>query len=165
MSVFKCPYCSTSVRAPDGAEGQLVDCPACNQAIEVPQKRITEADRAIAASNMIVTTTGFIENRQTEKYLGVVSAEVIYGANVLRDFMANTRDFMGGRVPEYETVVRDARLAAIQTLREKAARLKADALLGLSVDCEVLGQQNGMLLITALATAVKLSEKYPNQSA
>lgn len=165
MSVFTCPYCRTSLKAPDDAEGQLVDCPACNQAIEVPQRKITEADRAIAASRMIVTTTGFIANRQTEKYLGVVSAEVIYGANVLRDIMASARDFVGGRVPAYETVVRDARQEAIQTLREKAARLDADALLGLSVDCEILGQQNGMLMITALATAVKLSEKHHNQSA
>jgi len=165
MSIFRCPFCSTSIKAPDGIEGQLVDCPACNQAIEVPQRKITEADRAIAASKIIVTTTGFIENRQTEKYVGIVSAEVVYGANVLRDFMATTRDFVGGRVPQYETVVRDARQEAIQILREKAARLEADALLGLSVDCEVLGQQNGMLMITALATAVKLTEKIPNQSA
>jgi len=162
MSVFKCPYCSTSIKAPDGSEGQLVDCPACNQTIEVPLKKITETDRAIAASQLIVTTTGLIENRPIEKYLGVVSAEVIYGANVLRDFIANTHDFMGGRVSAYETVIRDARQDALQTLREKGARLEADALLGLSIDCEVLGQQNGMLMVTALATAVKLSEKHTN---
>jgi len=163
MNIFKCPFCSTSIEAPDGFEGQLVDCPACSQALEVPQRKVTEVDRAIAASKIVVTTTGFIENRTIEKYLGVVSAEIIYGANLFRDLMANAHDLVGGRVSAYETVVRDARQAAIQTLREKGMRLEANALLGLTIDCEVLGQQNGMLMITALATAVKLAEKVPNQ--
>lgn len=42
---------------------------------------------------MILTTTPTIEGRPVKQYLGVVTGEVIVGANVFKDFLAGIRDF------------------------------------------------------------------------
>jgi uncharacterized protein YbjQ (UPF0145 family) len=163
MITFKCQSCSVDIEANDDEGGQIFDCPSCGQPIEVPYKKVTALDRALALSKIIVTTTNSIEGHQITQYLGVVSAEVIYGANFLRDIMANLHDSLGGRVTEYESVIKDARQEAMHSLKEKAAKIEANALLGLRVDSEVLGAQNGMLMITAMATAVKLQRTSPER--
>lgn len=36
---------------------------------------------------MIVTTTDVIQGAEIQSYLGIVTAEVVYGTNALRDFL------------------------------------------------------------------------------
>lgn len=105
---------------------------------------------------MITTTTNTIEGRQIGQYLGLVTGEAIMGANIFRDFLAGITDMIGGRSEAYEGKLADARETAIQEMQEIAQRQGADAVLGIDIDYQVLGSSNGMLMVTATGTAVKL---------
>lgn len=104
---------------------------------------------------MILTTTPTIEGRTIIEYKGVVFGEVILGVNFIKDFAASIRDFIGGRSNTYENELVNARSTAMQELSARAAALGADAVVGIDVDYEVLGQ-GGMLMVTVSGTAVKL---------
>jgi uncharacterized protein YbjQ (UPF0145 family) len=103
---------------------------------------------------MIVTTTPSIEGRPIQAYKGIVTGEAILGANIFRDFFAGIRDIVGGRSASYEKVLADARQTAIDELAERARALGANAVVGVDLDYEVLGQANGMLMVSASGTAV-----------
>ena len=103
---------------------------------------------------MIVTTTDAVEGRQVAAYLGMVSGEAVYGANVFRDFFASVRDVIGGRAGGYEKVLKDGKDVAIEDMVEEARALGADAIVGVDLDYENIGQS--MLMVSANGTAVKL---------
>ncbi len=106
---------------------------------------------------MITTTTHNIEGRTIRQYFGLVTGEAIMGANVFRDFMAGLTDLVGGRSGTYESKFAEARETALRELEEEARRKGADAVVGIDIDYEVLGTSNGMLMVTATGTAVKLA--------
>ena len=103
---------------------------------------------------MIVTTTTAIEGRPVQEYLGVVTGEAIFGANLFRDLFAGIRDIVGGRSGSYEQVLRSGRETAMRELQEEAARLGANAVIGIDLDYETVGQGGSMLMVTAAGTAV-----------
>ena len=105
---------------------------------------------------MIVTTTPSIEGRPIRAYLGIVTGEAIVGAHLFKDLFASIRDIVGGRSGAYEKTLGEARKMALDELGQTAAALGADAVVGVDLDYEVLGAQNGMLMVTASGTAVKL---------
>jgi uncharacterized protein YbjQ (UPF0145 family) len=105
---------------------------------------------------MIITTTPTIEGRHINDYFGIVSGEAIVGANVVRDLFARVRDIVGGRAGSYEHTLADARKIAIEEMTETARKLRATAVVGVDLDYEVLGADNGMLMVTACGTAVVL---------
>ena len=107
---------------------------------------------------MILTTTDVIQGAVVEAYLGIVTAEVVYGTNALRDFFAGIRDVIGGRTASYERVFEKGQQDAISELRQRAQRLGADAVVGIEIDTGTinLDQKGALLLITATGTAVKL---------
>ena len=106
---------------------------------------------------MILTTTPTIEGRTIVEYKGVVFGEVISGVNFLRDFAAAIRNIVGGRSGSYEEELVRARDQAMNELASRALRLGADAVVGIDIDYEVLGENGGMLMVTASGTAVRLS--------
>ena len=108
---------------------------------------------------MIVTTTDTIQNRDITDYLDIVTAEVIYGTNALRDFFAGIRDMFGGRTGSYEKVFEKGQLKAIEELKQRARKLDADAIIGIKIDTGTINvdQEGVLLLITATGTAVKLT--------
>jgi uncharacterized protein YbjQ (UPF0145 family) len=105
---------------------------------------------------MIITTTPSIEGRKITSYLGIVTGEAIVGANVFRDLFARVRDIVGGRAGAYEHTLADARQTAIDEMTEAAKNLGASAVVGIDLDYEVLGAENGMLMVSASGTAVVL---------
>lgn len=105
---------------------------------------------------MIITTTTLVEGRPVREYLGVVVGEVIIGANIFRDLFAGIRDIVGGRAGSYENAMRDARNQAMAELEAEARRLGADAVVGVDLDYEVVGQGGSMLMVSVSGTAVKL---------
>ncbi|MBR0245261.1 MAG: putative heavy metal-binding protein [Bacteroidales bacterium] len=107
---------------------------------------------------MILTTTPSVEGHTITEYKGVVFGEVISGVNFLRDFAASIRNIVGGRSGSYEEELITARSQAMNEMSERAAQLGADAVVGIDIDYEVLGENNGMLMVTASGTAVKLAE-------
>jgi uncharacterized protein YbjQ (UPF0145 family) len=102
---------------------------------------------------MIVTTTPSVEGRRVEAYLGIVVGEAILGANVFRDLFAQVRDIVGGRSAAYEASLAEARETALRELQERAAKLGANAVVGVDLDYEVI---NNMLMVSASGTAVRL---------
>ena len=106
---------------------------------------------------MILTTTPTIEGRSIVEYKGIVFGEVIAGVNFVRDIAASIRNFVGGRSNSYEEELVQARTQALDELRQRAVRLGADAVVGIDIDYEVLGANNGMLMVTASGTAVRLN--------
>ncbi len=106
---------------------------------------------------MILTTTPSVEGRTISEYKGVVFGEVISGVNFIRDFAASIRNIVGGRSGSYEDELIKARTQAMSEMSERAAALGADAIVGIDIDYEVLGENGGMLMVTASGTAVKLA--------
>ena len=105
---------------------------------------------------MIVTTTHTVEGRQIVEYLGIVTGEVILGANMFRDLFASLRDVFGGRSGAYEQVLERGRREAILEMVDKGRQLGGDALVGVDLDYQVLGKRGSMLMIAVNGTAVKL---------
>lgn len=106
---------------------------------------------------MIVTTTNAIEGHGVAEYLGVVHGCAVMGSNLFRDFFAGIRDVVGGRVASYETVLSDAKDAALAELTERARILHADAVVGVSFDHDSIGgDSKTILMVSATGTAVRL---------
>jgi len=103
---------------------------------------------------MIVTTTPTIEGRPVQQYLGVVTGEVIVGANMFRDLFASIRDIVGGRSGSYEDVLARARMQALEEMKQFAAGLGGNAVVGVDLDYEVLGANGSMLMVSCTGTAV-----------
>ena len=103
---------------------------------------------------MIVTTTPSVEGRRITEYKGVVFGEVIAGVNFVKDFVAGLSNFFGGRSGTYEEELINARQQTLAEMEQRAAQLGADAVVGVDIDYEVLGADNGMLMVTASGTAV-----------
>lgn len=106
---------------------------------------------------MLVTTTDFVQNQTIEAYLGIVTAEIVFGTNALRDFFAGIRDTFGGRTGSYERVFEKGQLKAIEELKQRAQKLGADAIIGVEVDTGTINvdERGVLILITATGTAVK----------
>ncbi|WP_067789625.1 YbjQ family protein [Paraurantiacibacter namhicola] len=105
---------------------------------------------------MIVSTTTAIEGRPVKQYLGVVTGEVIVGANLFRDIFASITDLVGGRSGKYEEVLSRARREAIAEMKSEAMQLGGNAVIGVDIDYEVLGQKGSMLMVSVSGTAVLL---------
>ncbi|WP_115718408.1 heavy metal-binding domain-containing protein [Gallaecimonas mangrovi] len=103
---------------------------------------------------MLITTTPSVEGRPINQYCGVVAGEAILGANVFKDLFANIRDFVGGRSAAYEKELQKAREIALEEMQQRAAALGANAVVGVDLDYEVMGQGNGMMMVSASGTAV-----------
>lgn len=105
---------------------------------------------------MILTTTPSVEGRHIHDYKGVVTGEAILGAHLFRDLFAGIRDIVGGRSGSYEKSLREARQIALSELEDEARKLGANAVVGVDLDYEVIGEQGSMLMVSASGTAVVL---------
>ena len=105
-------------------------------------------------SAVIVTTTPSVEGRKITEYKGIVTGEAIMGANIFKDLFAGIRDIVGGRSGAYEAELNKARSIAVEEMTAAAAALGADAVVGVDLDYETVGQGGSMLMVTASGTAV-----------
>jgi uncharacterized protein YbjQ (UPF0145 family) len=105
---------------------------------------------------MLVTTTPTIEGQPIRNYIGIVTAEAIIGANIVKDLFAGIRDIVGGRSGTYERVIEEARMNALRELEEKAAQMGANAVVGVDLDFETVGSGGSMLMVVATGTAVQI---------
>lgn len=106
---------------------------------------------------MIITTTPDLEGHRIQEYLGVVTGEAVLGANLFRDLFAGIRDIVGGRSGSYEKELRKARDVAFQELEQAARDRGGNAVIGVDIDYEVLGESNGMLMVSVSGTAVRIA--------
>ena len=105
---------------------------------------------------MLLTTTPTVEGHPIQNYLGLVCGEVISGVDFVKDFAAGMRNFFGGRSASYENELTDARAQAIEELVQRAEQMGANAVVGIDVDYEVLGQGGNIMMVTVSGTAVIL---------
>ncbi|APB34953.1 hypothetical protein GlitD10_2612 [Gloeomargarita lithophora Alchichica-D10] len=107
---------------------------------------------------MLLSTTDTLDGRPIQAYLGIVTAEVVYGSNALRDFFAGIRDIIGGRTGSYERVFQQSQQEAMQELQQRAQKLGANGVVGirLSTGSIEIGSGGVLLLVTATGTAVKI---------
>ena len=105
---------------------------------------------------MIITTTPTLEGQPVRQYLGIVTGEVIVGANIFKDMFAGIRDIVGGRAGAYESTLRNARREAFAELETEAKKLGANAVVGVDIDYEVVGQGGSMLMVSVAGTAVRI---------
>jgi uncharacterized protein YbjQ (UPF0145 family) len=108
------------------------------------------------AGAIISTTTNAIEGRPVQHYLGIVTGEVIVGANIFRDLFASITDIVGGRSGKYEDVLARARKQALSEMESEAVKLGGNAVIGVDLDYEVLGSNGSMLMVSCSGTAVVL---------
>lgn len=107
---------------------------------------------------MIVSTTDTLQGYIITDYLGVVTGETIAGANLVRDVMATVTDYIGGRSGTYEEIVARSRQTALDEISDRARIMGADAVVGISLDYETVGNRGSMLMVTASGTAVRLEK-------
>lgn len=103
---------------------------------------------------MILSTTPTIEGKTIREYKGVVTGETIIGANFVKDFFAGIRDIVGGRSGSYEKVLREAKDTSMREMMDRAAELGANAIVGIDIDYETIGETNSMLMVATSGTAV-----------
>jgi len=103
---------------------------------------------------MIVTTTPSIEGHRIIEYKGVVTGEAIIGANFVKDFFAGIRDIVGGRSGSYEKVLIEGKETSIKEMKDRAAQMGANAIVGVDIDYETVGAQGSMLMVATSGTAV-----------
>ncbi|HEX9638841.1 MAG TPA: heavy metal-binding domain-containing protein [Acidobacteriota bacterium] len=103
---------------------------------------------------MILTTTPSLEGKRIREYRGIVTGEAILGAHLFKDLFAGIRDIVGGRSGAYEKELARARQIAFQELEQEAARLGANAVVGIDLDYEVIGKSGSMLMVSVSGTAV-----------
>jgi uncharacterized protein YbjQ (UPF0145 family) len=108
-------------------------------------------------ASMLVTTTHTLQDRKIAEYLGICSGEAICGANVFRDMFAGIRDLVGGRSGAYENVLREGKDMAIEDMCAQAQELGANAVIGVDIDYEVVGEKGSMLMVAVSGTAVRLA--------
>lgn len=106
---------------------------------------------------MLITTTNNIDGKEVGEYVGIVFGEVITGVNMFKDFAAGMRNIFGGRTKSYESELAQAREEALFEMEQRARLMGADAVIGVKMDYEVLGTDNGMLMVTCSGTAVRFS--------
>lgn len=106
---------------------------------------------------MIQSTTPTIEGKTIDRYYGVVTGEVILGANIFKDLFASIRDIVGGRSAAYEGELNKARTIAFEEMSQQAKELGANAIVGIDIDYETIGSKGGMLMVSVSGTAVHLS--------
>ena len=121
-----------------------------------PRKHIRPGVRQGKENSMIITTTPNVEGRRIREYKGIVVGEVIAGIVVIKDIAAGLTNFFGGRSKSYEDELINARDASIREMEDRAAHMGANAVVGVSIDYEVLGTSSNMLMVTVLGTAVVL---------
>lgn len=105
---------------------------------------------------MLITTTSTLEGHEIIEYKGIVFGEVVSGMNFIKDFFSGITDVIGGRSGSYESEFQDARDKAIAEMIKRASKIGADAVIGVDVDYEVLGKDNGMVMVTVSGTAVRI---------
>lgn len=105
---------------------------------------------------MLITTTSGFEGKKIVEYKGIVFGEVVSGVNFIKDFMGGLRDIVGGRSGTYENELAEARDKAVEEMMHRAQKMGANAVVGVDVDYEVLGEKNGMLMVSVSGTAVVL---------
>ncbi len=105
---------------------------------------------------MIITTTPTVQGRDIVSYKGVVTGEAIIGAHLFKDLFAGIRDIVGGRSQAYEDTIREAREAAIGEMSMECQRLHGNAIVGVDIDYEVVGQGGSMMMVAVSGTAVVL---------
>ena len=103
---------------------------------------------------MVITTTNEVQDKKIVEYKGIVFGEVISGVNMFKDLGANLRNIFGGRSKGYENELLSARTNALEEMESRAAAMGANAVIGVKMDYEVLGADNGMLMVTCSGTAV-----------
>jgi uncharacterized protein YbjQ (UPF0145 family) len=106
---------------------------------------------------MLITTTPTFEGRPIQEYKGIVTGEAILGVNIFKDLFAGIRDIVGGRSAAYERELGQARKIALDEMAQSAKDLGGNAVVGVDLDYEVIGSNNGMLLVSASGTAVVVS--------
>ena len=105
---------------------------------------------------MILTTTPNIEGYKILEYKGLVTGETIIGANFIKDFFAGIRDIVGGRSKSYEKVLQEGKETSIREMMEYAQELGANAIVGIDIDYETVGQGGSMLMVACSGTAVRI---------
>lgn len=105
---------------------------------------------------MIITTTPSVEGKPVRDYKGIVTGEAILGAHIFRDLFVGIRDIVGGRSGSYESSLRQARQIALDEMADEALKLGADAIIGVDIDYEVIGEKGSMMMVSASGTAVSL---------
>ncbi|WP_439572410.1 heavy metal-binding domain-containing protein [Phreatobacter sp.] len=113
---------------------------------------------------MLLATTPIIEGGRIIRYNGVVTGEVILGANIFRDFFASIRDIVGGRAASYETVLRDGRNTAIQEMVNEAQRLGANGVVGIALNYETVGKSMLMIAVSGTAVTVEMAMSQPQHA-
>ena len=103
---------------------------------------------------MLISTTPTIEGRPIQVYKGVVTGETIIGANLFKDFMAGIRDIIGGRSGSYEKLLREAKDTSLAEMQQRAEEMGANAIVGVDIDYETIGQNGSMLMVAVSGTAV-----------
>lgn len=111
-------------------------------------------------TSVLISTTNSIDGAIIEKYLDIVSTNVVVGTNFFSDFGASLTDLFGGLSDTYQSKLQKIYKIGIDKLKIKASNLGANAIIGLNIDFdEISGKGKSMFMISVIGTAVRLRFK------
>jgi uncharacterized protein YbjQ (UPF0145 family) len=154
MPMRKCPKCSQEFFTNDLPP---ISCAKCGTGLTLTGEALVLAASDSSANPAIILTTSYlVAGREIDREIEIITAECVYGVNILRDLFAAVRDVFGGRSASMQRVLRDARKTVLAELRKEAEIVGADAVIGIDLDYQEISGGGGMLMIVASGTAVKL---------
>lgn len=103
---------------------------------------------------VLVVSTDTVPGREVASALGLVQASTVQSRHIGSDIGASLKSIVGGRLGGYEKLLREAREIVLRELRDEAARMGADAVVGFRLATSNV--MDGASEILAYGTAVKL---------
>lgn len=111
----------------------------------------------------VTTTSGFNDVRINE-YLEPVTAHVVVGMNLFKDFFGGLTDFFGGKSKTYQNTLSSINTEVIDKLKEKAFALGGNCILSLKIDNdEISAQGKSMMMVSAIGTVAVADFKHNEQ--
>lgn len=98
---------------------------------------------------MIFSTTHELQGMDIKEYVGIVVGETFLDANILSGLFGSSND--------YQKEMSKARECAFEKIKKEALKLGANAIVGVNIDYEVIGDSGTMMMVCASGTAVKVS--------
>ena len=104
---------------------------------------------------MILSTTDTVPGKRVKRSLGLVKGNTIRARHIGRDLTAALKNITGGEIREYTKLMAESREQCLDRMREEAAKLGANAIIGVRFMTSGVMQSAAELLVYGTAVVVE----------
>ena len=154
-----CKSCGKVFSVMEMTDGLCKDC-LSPEVVELNKNKTEkienfEKNKFKILQSIVITSETSVEN--VEKRIDFVSAQCVYGLNIVKDLFAGIRNIVGGRIKSIEDPLAEAKNTIIETLKEEAYFAGGNAVIGIKIEHTYNNAGGGnMVSILGTGTIVKL---------